>query len=132
MRRVLAFGALTLLVLIPLATGCRGDSAPTPTVASTDFTPKATIEVSDSSPLTVDIASGGTDLGSGSVLLVTNTGHSDHRLVGTIDTTQVFDTGTLEPGNQTTVVLVPDGQLHIADLTTDREVTVQVTPRAGS
>jgi hypothetical protein len=106
--------------------------AATPTVASVDFTPKATLEVTDSGPLTVDIVGGGSDLGSGSVLLVTNSGTSDHRLVGTIDTTQVFDTGTLEHGNETTVVIVPAGELKIADLTTDRDVTVQVTPHGDS
>jgi hypothetical protein len=128
MRRILALGALALLVMVT-AGACRGDSAPTPTVPSVDFTPKATIAVDDSSPLTVDIGGGGGDLASGSVLLVTNAGHSDHRLVGTIDTTQVFDSGTLEPGNETTIVVGSDGELHIADLTTDREVTVTVTPR---
>jgi hypothetical protein len=128
MRRAIALGALTLLVLVPVASGC-GSTAPTPTVASTNFTPKATLEVADSGPLTVDIAAGGTELGSGSVLLVTNKGSSEHRLVGTIDTTEVFDTGTMEPGDETTLVVVPDGDLKIADLNSDREVTVTVTPR---
>jgi len=126
MRRALAVGALSLLVLVPLASGC-GSTAPTPTVASVDFTPKATLEVTDAGPLTVDIAAGGTDLASGSVLLVTNTGTSEHRLVGTVDTTQVFDTGTMEAGDETTIVIVPDGELKIADLNSDREVTVSVT-----
>jgi hypothetical protein len=100
-------------------------------VASVDFAPKATIEVTDTGALTVDVkdeTAGGT-LESGSVLLVTNTGQSDHRLVGTTDSTQVFDTGTLEPGNETTVVVVTDGDMKIADLSTDREVTITVTPR---
>jgi hypothetical protein len=83
------------------------------------LTPKATLRGHRLGPLTVDIAGVGTDLGSGSVLLVTNTGTSEHRLVGTIDTTQVFDTGTMEPGDETRLV-VPDGDLKIADLTTDR------------
>ena len=68
MRRAIALGARTLLVLVPVATGC-GSTAPTPTVPTPDFSPDATLEVTDSSPLTVDIAAGGTDLGSGSVLL---------------------------------------------------------------
>jgi len=63
------------------------------------------------------------------VLLVSNTGSSEHRLVGTIDTEQVFDTGTMEPGDETTIVVVPEGDLKIADLNSDREVTVTVTPR---
>jgi hypothetical protein len=130
MRRLLALGALALLVLTPVVAGC-GDREPTPTVASVDFAPKATIEVTDTGALTVDVedqTAGGT-LESGSVLLVTNTGKSDHRLVGTTDSTQVFDTGTLEPGNETTVVVVTDGDMKIADLSTDREVTITVTPR---
>jgi hypothetical protein len=128
MRRVVAIGALALLVLVPLATGCGGDSEQTPTVASVDFTPKATIEVTDSGPLTIDMADGSSELQSGSVVLVTNTGRSDHRLVGTVDETQLFDTGSLQPGNDTTLVVVADGDLHIADTATDREVTVRVTP----
>ena len=128
MRRVVAIGALALLVLVPLAAGCGGDSEQTPTVASDDFAPKATIEVTDSGPLTIDIADGSSELGSGSVVLVTNTGRSDHRLVGTVDDTQLFDTGTLQPGNDTTLVVVADGDLHIADTATDRAVTVRVTP----
>ncbi len=131
MRRAIALGALTLLVLVPVGVGC-GSTAPTPTVASVDFTPKATLAVTDSGPLTVDIAAGDSDLGSGSVLLVSNTGSSEHRLVGTIDTTQVFDTGTMEPGDETTIVVVPDGDLKIADLNSDREVTVTVAPRNDS
>jgi len=63
MRRALALGALTLLALVPVAVGC-GSTAPTPTVASVDFTPKATLEITDSGPLTVDITAGGSDLGS--------------------------------------------------------------------
>ena len=115
-----------------VAAGCRGDSAPTPTVASANFTPKATIEISDTGPLVVKIDDGSTTLESGTVMLVANTGHADHRLLGTLDSAQVFDTGTMQPGDETTVVLVPDGELHIADLTTDREVTVTVTPREAT
>ena len=88
MRRAIALGALTLLVLVPVATGC-GSTAPTPTVPTPDFSPDA------------------------------------------IDTTQIFDTGTMEPGDETTLLVVPDGDLKIADLNTDREVTVTVTPSAS-
>jgi hypothetical protein len=130
MRRTLALGALTLLVLVPVAAGC-GDSEPTPTVASVDFTPEATIEVTDTGPLVVEVDGGGDAIGSGSRLLITNTGQSQHRLVGTIDTTQVFDTGTQEPGDETIIEIVPEGELEIADLNTDREVTVTVTPRSS-
>lgn len=131
MRRALATGAVALLVLVPLAMAC-GDTDPTPTVASVDFTPEANLEVTDSGSLAVEVDGGGTDIASGSVLLVTNAGTSEHRLVGTIDDTQVFDTGTMEPGDETTIVLVPDGELKIADLNSDREVTVQMTPREES
>ena len=130
MRRVLAVGALIVLILA--GAGCSGSSAPTPTVPSVDFSPSASIEISDTDPLVVAFEGGASNLETGSVLLVTNTGDADHRLVGTVDSAQVFDTGTLQPGDDTTVVAGADGELHIADITTDREVTITVNPRTPS
>jgi hypothetical protein len=127
MRRAVVLTVLALLVLVPVAVAC-GDTEQTPTVATPDFTPKATIEIADTGPLTIEVVGGGQAIASGSVVQITNGGQSQHRLVGTIDATQVFDTATMEPGDETTVVIVPDGELRIADLSSDREVTVTVTP----
>ena len=114
---------------------CSGHAAQTPTVTSVDFTPDAELRVTDSGPLSFQLNAtetsipGGTFTKAGSVLLVTNDGRDDHRIVGTLDDEQVFDTGTMQPGNTTTIVIGSDGELVVRDLPTGRDAHLTVTPR---
>jgi hypothetical protein len=127
----LAVAGLVAAAMLPLA-ACSGDAARTPTVASVDFTPKAELHVPDSGDLTFIFGSPQSDLPSGSVLVVVNDGQDDHRIVGTVDTTQVFDTGLMHPGDSTTVVITKDGDLTVRDVPTGRDGHLTVTPRPST
>ena len=112
-----------------LAAGCAGSAAKSPTVASVPFDPAAELHIGDTGPLTImvhEVSSGAAAVPAGSVLLVVNDGQVDHRIrAGT-----TFDTGTLQPGNETTVVLADEGELTVVDTTTGRQVQLTVAPRA--
>jgi hypothetical protein len=117
-----------------LFSGC-GDRDPEPTVASVDFTPRAVVTV-DESALRIegtDAATAPIDgddpvLTAGTVVEIRNVGTDAHRIVaGT-----VIDTGVMEPGDATTVVLANEGDLEVRDLDSGRTLTLTVEPRSGS
>ena len=105
MRRV----ALTALVSLTalLVIGCAsGPSKPGPNDGtSLDFTPKATIVVDDSG-----IHPELTQAHVGDTVTVTNRGTKDHGL-----TSDTVDTGTMHPGESTTVFLTETGTVELHD-----------------
>ena len=112
-----------------LVAGCAGSAAKSPTVASVPFDPTAELHIGDTGQLTFmlhEVSSGAAAVPAGSVLLVVNDGQVDHR----IRAGSTFDTGTLQPGNETTIVLSDEGELTLVDTTTGREAQLTVTPRA--
>jgi plastocyanin len=102
MRRLLLIAVATLVV-----TSCAdGPSKPGPNDgASLDFTTKATIVIDDS-----DIRPEVTQAHVGDAITVTNRGTKDHGL-----TSQTIDTGTLHPGESTTVFLTETGTVELHD-----------------
>jgi plastocyanin len=102
MRRLL-LAALTALVVTACASG---PSKPGPNDgASLDFTTKATIVVDDGG-----IRPELTQVRVGDAITVTNRGTNDHGL-----TSDTIDTGTLHPGESTTVFLTETGIIEVHD-----------------
>ena len=125
---IVAVSASAILV----GTGCTGSAAKTPTVASANFDPTAELHVGDSGGLQFALhrVSAESSVPAGSVLLVVNDGTAEHRIQAwTTPGAIVFDTGTLRPGDQTTVVLDEPGSLTVRDEPTGREVSLTVGPR---
>jgi hypothetical protein len=120
----LALGACGLALMI--STGCAGSAPRTPTVASVNLEPTAELHVGDTGQLTFMLheVTAAASVPAGSVLLIANDGQADHR----IQAGSTFDTGTLHPGDETTVVLTA-GDLTLRDVPTGREVRLTVTPR---
>jgi hypothetical protein len=120
--------AASLLAATGALTGCSGDAERTPTVASVNFDTELRLPVDDDGPLQLTRdGTPTTELGSGSLLVVTNRGDGDHRLVAAVGDVQVFDTGTLHPGDDATIVVSQEGELVVRDTATDRAVTLDVT-----
>jgi hypothetical protein len=127
------------LVTVAGAAGCASDQATEPTVASVDFTPRLVLEVRDDGlrwipgPRADDSVSVDPPRArQGAVVEVVNRTTSVHRVTG--DDGQAFDTGTLDPGESTTIVLskplTADRAIRIAATDTPGESTLVVTPRA--
>jgi hypothetical protein len=116
MRRPLATTAAIVAIagglLVPL--GACGSSAPTPSVASVNFTSHATIAV-DGEALTVtdEDRSEVTTIPAGSVVTITNEGDSDQRVTGTLDGNPSIDSGVLHPGDEVTIVVARAGSLEL-------------------
>ena len=119
MRRLLptlALRALITAAALLTVTGCRGDVAATPSVASVNFTPKAEIAVDDQGQLVVASDSNRTDpitLNTGSVVTVTNRSGQDRRVTGTLDGKATIDTGSLHDGESVTAVLGTAGAAEL-------------------
>jgi len=124
--RPLRTALLACALALGASGGCAGSTAQTPTVASVNVEPVAELHVGDSGPLQFLLHEVTTEaaIPSGSVLLVVNNGHVDHR----IQAGSTFDTGTLRPGDETSVVLTKEGPLTLVDTTTGREVDLTVSP----
>jgi hypothetical protein len=107
MRRLLLVGLAALATIS--VTSCRsGPSKPGPTDgASLDFTIKATIVVDDNG-MTPFVTKGRV----GDAITVTNRGTKDHGL-----TSKSIETGTLHPGESTTVFLTEPGTVELSDRT---------------
>ena len=108
--------ALVALVaggLLVGAAGCGGEPASGPTLPSVDFSPKLVIELDDQIRFVPGPREDGavsTDppvVPGGTVVEVVNDGDEPQRLQGGRGGT-TFDTGTLLPGERTTVVLTND------------------------
>ena len=116
-----------LVLMLMLSAGCAGSAAKTPTVASVNSEPRTELHVGDSGQLQflMHEVTATASVPAGSVLLIANDGQDDHR----IQAGSTFDTGTLHPGDETTVVLTA-GDLTLRDVPTGREVQLTVTPRS--
>lgn len=130
---------LTGLATLAGAAGCASDQATEPTVASVDFTPRLVLEVRDDGlrwvpgPRADDSVSVDPPRArQGAVVEVVNRTTADHRVTG--DGGQAFDTGSLDPGESTTIVLskplTADRSIRVTASGTPGESTLVVTPRA--
>ena len=112
-------------VLLTAAAGC-GSADPSPPTQSDleeiDLSVDHTIVVDDDGfdPTTLEITAG-------EVVRVVNEGDSEHSL--TADDRR-FDTGTIQPGDDTTLVLTEPGEVTVFDLAEpDHEATITVLPQ---
>lgn len=118
MRRFAALAPLALALA-----GC-GDPDPSPPTAADleaiDVSPDHTIVVDESGfePSSLEVAAG-------EVLLVVNEGDEEHSL--TADDRRV-DTGRMQPGDETTIVLTEPGEVAFSDLAApDQQGTLTIT-----
>ena len=118
-RALLCFGVLALLA------GC-GDPEPSSPTADdledVDLSPDHTILVDEGGyePASVEVTAG-------DVVLLVNEGDEEHTFTAEGDR---FDTGRMQPGDETTVVLTEPGQISYRDLEDpDHEGTLTVVPR---
>ena len=130
---------LAAVTVATMAGSCGGEPASGPTLPSVDFSPKLVIELDDQirfvpgpredAAVTTDPAS----VPGGTVVEVVNEGDRPQRLQGGRGGT-TFDTGTLRPGERTTVVLTNDtGSDTVVALSTteppDLTASITVRPR---
>ena len=114
-------GALAAAAAVLLVGGCVDPkpSSPTPEdLAAIDFTPDHTITVDEDGfdPAALEVRAG-------DVVLLVNAGTGLHSF--TAD--ERFDTGRLEPGDETTMVLSEPGEIPYRDLEApDHEATITV------
>jgi hypothetical protein len=130
MRRAAAT-AVAALALTFLGAAC-GHAKATPGVPHRDFTPKAELLVSGSD---LHVSGSGQDASEaavshvpqGSVLLIKNDDTHNRQVVGSIKDAQLFDTGTMHPGQSTTVVLDAPGKVTMTEPATGQHTTLTVT-----
>lgn len=122
------------VVLAPFVMSCAGDHPAEPTIGSVNFTPRLIVTVDDGG---FDVARGDaanpavTDdppaAPEGTVIEIRNDGTRDHRVTaGT-----AIDTGIMQPGDSTTVVLTAEGDLELHDAESGATLTISVTPRTA-
>ena len=125
---------LIVLGLVPLVASCSGDHAAEPTIGSVNFTAKLMVSVDDNG---FAVAKGETDnpaitaepasAPEGTVIEIRNTGSVDRRVTNEA----AIDTGVMQPGDGTTVVLTTQGDLELHDAASGATLTINVTPRAA-
>jgi hypothetical protein len=126
---------LLVAVVLGLAVGavaCSGDHRAEPTLGSVNFTPRLVVSVDDSG---FEVARGETDNASitadpasapaGTVIEIRNAGSTDRRVTNNA----TIDTGVMQPGDSTTVVLTTEGDLELHDAESNAELTIAVTAR---
>jgi plastocyanin len=117
--------AVSTVVALALATGCVDPkpSSPTPEdIAAIDVSPDHTITVDEQGFRPADL-----EVKPGEVVLLVNDGTELHSF--TAD--ERFDTGRLEPGEDTTLVLTEPGEIPFHDLEhPDHEATLTILPPA--
>jgi plastocyanin len=120
--------AKLLVVLAPLVLvcGCRSEPEhPGPDDGSAlDFTPKATVVVDDAgiqpNQLSVHV---------GDAVTVTNKGTSPHGLTSDTEDIGTIDTGTLQPGESSTVFFTAPGTLAVHDrFALEHTATIVIAP----
>lgn len=140
-RRLPAVAALATALVVALVVGsCGGEPATGPSLPPVDFSPKLVIELDDQIrfvPGPREDATVSTDPASvpgGTVVEIVNEGDDAQRLQGGRGGT-TFDTGSLLPGERTTVVLTNDtgSDVVVALATTEppaltAEITVRPRP----
>lgn len=121
-----------VVLAVASLTSCAGDRDAEPTVASVDFTPRLVLVVS---PDGLEVEEGdrpGASLDppsvpAGSVVEVRNDAPDERRVVSG----STIDTGVMQPGDTTTVVLAAEGDVELRDTATGATTTIAVTARAG-
>lgn len=126
------FVLVVVVALAPVVAACAGDQGTEPMLTSTDFTPRLVISVDDQG---FSVRRGDTEnpaisadpptAPAGTVIEISNEGERENR----VSNDGTVDTGVLQPGDSTVVVLTTDGDLELHDQA-GHEVTVTVTPRA--
>ncbi len=120
MRRVAAVAAV--LVALGTLPSC-ADDEPLPDaedVSSIDLTPSATLVIDGSADVDIEIPAR-------SVLAIRNDDDEAHRLVG-----DAFDTGLLEPGDETHVTFAEPATIEWRDRSGDLTGTITVVEGASS
>ena len=127
----LVFG-LVALGLVTVVASCSGDHQAEPTIGSVDFTPRLVVSVDDRG---FAVAKGDTDnpaitadpasAPEGTVIEIRNSGSADHRVTNEA----AIDTGIMQPGDSTTVVLTTAGDLELREAASGATLTINVTPR---
>ncbi len=125
-------GPLLVVVAAALALGgCGGDDDAEPGIPTVDFTPTASIDVTADGlgcGLETVVVTERCEVPAGSVVEVRNRTDADARVRGG----DLFDTGRMEPGDTTTVVLAAPGDVEVETVgPPDATLTVVVTPREG-
>jgi len=119
MRRVLVGAGV-----VALLTGCGDPEPSSPTAADledVDLSPDHTISVDEDGyePTSLEVAPG-------EVVLLVNEGDDEHTFTAEDDR---FDTGRMQPGDDTTLVLTEPGEVVFRDLEDpDHEGTLTVVP----
>jgi hypothetical protein len=135
-RTALVAGALVCLVMG--LGGCGSVSHAGPTIATPPPPPRVQLVVADRGQPRFVMASGGargrlaTSVPAGSVLAIVNRGARAARVQGTMRSVPVFDTGSLGPGQQATVVLGSTGVLTATVVATGADTRLTVTPARAS
>ena len=116
-RATLGFGFGVTLLLA----SCSGESVPTgsiPTIVPPNIYPEKTITVDDTGFDTSAV-----EIFSGQVLVIVNAGDEPH----SFSATERFDTGLIDPGSTSTVLLTKPGKIPFFDKTNrDHKGTVTV------
>jgi hypothetical protein len=121
-------GLVALLLVATVVAGCASDDDAEPDIPRVDFTPSAVVAVDEAGVDCVVRSGDPCEVPAGSVIEVRNDGATDARLRGG----DVFDTGTMEPGDTMTVVLADEGRVEVVDVANPEvAVTVTVTARVG-
>jgi hypothetical protein len=126
--------SLLVLGLVPVVASCGGDHQAEPTLASVNFTAKLVVSVdetgfavtkgeTDNPAITAEPASAP----EGTVIEIRNAGSVDRRVTDEA----AIDTGVMQPGDSTTVVLTTPGDLELHDAASGATLTINVTPRAA-
>lgn len=139
-RAIRAVAAVLAVASVAVALGsCGGEPASGPTLPSVDFSPKLVIELDDQIRFVPGpredpaVATDPASVPGGTVVEIVNEGDRPQRLQGGRGGT-TFDTGTLRPGERTTVVLTNDtGSDTVVALSTteppDLAASITVRPR---
>jgi hypothetical protein len=133
-RCVPLVSCLIVLGLVPLIASCAGDHQAEPTIGSVNFTPRLVVSVdevgfavakgeTDNPAITADPASAP----EGTVIEIRNTGSAERRVTNEA----AIDTGVMQPGDSTTVVLTTQGELELHDAASEATLMINVTPRAA-
>lgn len=123
-RALLAAGSVALL-----AAGLAGCVEPRPSTPTPDDL--RAIDLSPDHTITVDgegFHPESLTIRSGEVVLLVNEGAGRHSFTAE----ERFDTGRMEPGEETTLVLTEPGEIPYRDLESDAEGVLTVLPAEGS
>jgi hypothetical protein len=112
-------------------TACAGDQDAEPTIPSVDFSPRLVLVATadglqvEAGERSEDVSVDPPEVPVGSVVEVRNADTENHRI--TAGTT--IDTGVLEPGDTTTLVMTTEGDLDVREVVSGDALMITVTAR---